>query len=236
MHPHQYVLKRAQRGQPLSLLALFAVVSIFVLLFLSTSSKLFSSTPAPRTAAAAAAVDDDDASTAARADGSFLYFAYASDLLESRLKAGGGKSAVKVGVGRVKKRKFAFSQESRVWRGGVADVVPSASSKDEVWGVVYRLAKDDLPSLDKQKGVDKADPLYERIAVVVEMEDGGQAMEAITYSIVESKRLPFGAAPSPQYKDCLVRGAIEVGLPERYVESIQRVKDNGSTYKRKNVC
>jgi hypothetical protein len=165
-------------------------------------------------------------------DGTFIYFAYASDLLESRLKMGGGPSAKLIGIGRVKGRKFAFSQESKVWKGGVADIVPSAN--DEVWGAVYLLKSSDEGTLNKQKGTDKADPLYEQINVSVEM--NGKGIEAISYSIVNSKRLPFEAAPSPQYKECLIRGAEEQNLPKKYIAALKRIKDNGSSYRRKNVC
>ena len=169
-----------------------------------------------------------------KASENFLYFAYASDLLESRLKAGGGPSAKLIGIGRVKGMKFAFSQESKVWRGGVADMIPSTNEEDEVWGAVYRLKAADLIGLNKQKGTNKEDPLYEQIYVKVEMSD--KVVSAISFGIVDHKRLSYGAAPSPQYKECLVRGAEELGLPDEYIETLRVTKDNGSTYRRKNTC
>lgn len=165
------------------------------------------------------------------APGTFLYFAYASDLLESRLKSGGGPSAELVSVGKVRHRRFAYSQESKVWKGGVADIVPDEDA--EVYGVVYRLLDEDLPSMDKQKGVGKANPLYERISVVVETADG--PLECISYAMVESRRDAAGFPPSIQYRKCIVNGAKQAKLPKPYVKQLERIQDNGNAYERRGV-
>lgn len=173
--------------------------------------------------------DDND-------EGGFLYFAYASDLLESRLKSGGGPTARLVTVGKVKQVRFAYSQESKVWRGGVADIVPTDNDEDEVWGVVYRLADEDLPALDKQKGVGKSDPLYQRITVTVHDGDNDNELQCITYAMVPARR---GSSeeylPSKQYRTCLLQGAKQAKLPKHYIAHLQNIKDNGSTYERKSV-
>lgn len=164
----------------------------------------------------------------------FLYFAYASDLLEERIRAGGGPSARKISIGKVSGRRFLFSQESKVWKGGVGDLVP-ASADESVWGVVYKLKRSDEPGMDKQKGVNKDDPLYEKLQVLVEMPDG-ESVSAVSYGIVAAKRVPGGVEPSPQYKSCILNGAQTQRLPKEYIASIKRIPDNGSTYRRKNVC
>lgn len=127
-----------------------------------------------------------------------LDFAYASDLLQTRLKSGGGPSARFVSTGFIRNYRFAYSQESKVWKGGVADIVPSED--DVVWGVVYRLSNEDLDGMDKQKGVGKTDPLYERINVVVEREESAP-LKCITYSMVDARRDKKGFLPSPQYRE-----------------------------------
>ena len=168
-------------------------------------------------------------------DDEYFYFAYASDLLESRIHVGGGPSAKFVAIGKVLGRKFVYSQESKVWKGGVADIVPE-SENSAVWGVLYRLKKSDEATMDKQKGINKADPLYEKIKINVLVNGQSTPTIATTYAIVSSKRVKTGVAPSIQYRDCLIRGAIQQGLPNEYIDFLRKIPDNGSTYKRKNVC
>jgi len=146
----------------------------------------------------------------------FLYFACASDLLQSRLLSGGGPSAKFIGIGVIKGRRFNFTQESRVWQGGITDIVP-ATDTDEVWGAVYHLDGKDSASLNKQKGANKSDSLYERISVTVEI--NGQPRLARSYSVSDSKRKSKLMKPSPQYKECLIRGAEQIGLPIKYVDT-----------------
>lgn len=214
------------RGVILALTVVFLMCGLFYLNSRQTSALSLSPKVETHQRIQSKADDDDEQG--------FLYFAYASDLLESRLKSGGGPTARLVTVGKVKQMRFAYSQESKVWRGGVADIVPTKSDEDEVWGVVYRLADEDLPALDKQKGVGKVDPLYERITVTVHGND--RELQCITYAMVPSRRVSSEEyLPSKQYRTCLLQGAKQAKLPKHYIAKLQSIKDNGSTYERKSV-
>ncbi|KAH9253385.1 hypothetical protein BASA81_008736 [Batrachochytrium salamandrivorans] len=217
-------MKRQPAKSQSSLVAAL-VVGMVVLCALAVFANLFASPPIP--AAIAEPVKRE------QAPNTFLYFAYASDLLESRLKSGGGPSAEFVGMGKVRYRRFAYSQESKVWKGGVADIVLSNDEGEEVYGVVYRLRDEDLSSMDKQKGVGKTNPLYERISVMVETTDG--TLECISYAMVESRRDVVGFSPSIQYRKCILNGAKQAKLPKPYIKQLERIKDNGNAYERRGV-
>ena len=52
---------------------------------------------------------------------------------------------------------------------------------------------------------------------------------AYTYQLLEERYLPKGSdlRPSTVYKRVIVRGAIENGLPEHYIQRLERIDDNG---------
>ena len=125
---------------------------------------------------------------------------------------------------------------------GVADIYPTEDGADKVWGVVYKVSREDLRNLDKQKGVGKEDPKYQRISVLVKEESGRAEYVALSYNIVDSKRVPAGSgtgykkfAPSIQYKSCVVNGAKENHFPPQYIRQLEEIIDNGNSYRRKGV-
>ena len=104
-------------------------------------------------------------------------------------------------------------------------------------------------SQDKQKGVAKDDPMYEKIDVRATAQDG-QAYSAITFIIRDERRQrrrgdggdggePGDSyesfAPSALYRSCVVKGAREAGLPAEYTAELEAIADNGNRYRRKSV-
>ncbi|KAF6086275.1 hypothetical protein HJG60_008468 [Phyllostomus discolor] len=81
---------------------------------------------------------------------SFLYFAYGSNLLTQRIHLQ-NPSARFFRVARLQDFKLDFGnsegKESEVWHGGIATIFESPG--DEVWGVVWKMNKSNLSSLDK---------------------------------------------------------------------------------------
>jgi len=150
-----------------------------------------------------------------------LYFAYGSNLRSAqmdRLCPG----HVFVGPACLEGHRLAFTLPDAEWRGGVADLVESHG--DEVWGALYRLADADLPPLDAYEGFDPQGPaesndyVRRKIRLTSAPPDILQA-EAWTYSVRE----PRGhVAPSALYRDALIEGAIERGLPAAYIETMRR--------------
>lgn len=91
----------------------------------------------------------------------FPYFAYGSNLLAARIHLQ-NPSATYRQIARLDNYRLEFDYDSLpAWRGAVATITKSPG--DHVWGVVWDIKMADLPSLDRQEGVDCG--LYEvRIA------------------------------------------------------------------------
>ncbi|XP_076157298.1 gamma-glutamylcyclotransferase a [Alosa pseudoharengus] len=148
-------------------------------------------------------------------DGYFMYFAFGSNLLKERLQLK-NPSATFYSTGRLKDYVLRFglwgeSVQGR-WNGGVATIEENPGA--EVWGVVWKLSKDNLASLDKQEEV------YSPMEVSVETDSGLLACR--TYQMNN-----FSAClPSPQYKQVLCLGAQQNGLPLEYLKKLQDVETN----------
>ncbi|PNJ47020.1 gamma-glutamylcyclotransferase isoform X2 [Pongo pygmaeus] len=81
---------------------------------------------------------------------SFLYFAYGSNLLTERIHLR-NPSAAFFCVARLQDFKLDFGNSqgktSQTWHGGIATIFQSPG--DEVWGVVWKMNKSNLNSLDE---------------------------------------------------------------------------------------
>ncbi|KAH0510290.1 Gamma-glutamylcyclotransferase [Microtus ochrogaster] len=124
----------------------------------------------------------------------FLYFAYGSNLLTERIHLR-NPSAVFCCVARLQDFKLDFGnfqgKTSERWHGGIATIFQSPG--DEVWGVVWRMNKSNLSSLDEQEGVKSG------VYVVIEIKVSTQEGKEITcrsYLMTNYESSP----PSPQYK------------------------------------
>lgn len=148
---------------------------------------------------------------------SFLYFAYGSNLLSERIHLQ-NPSATFFCVARLQDFKLDFGnsegKESEVWHGGIATIFQSPG--DEVWGVVWKMNKSNLSSLDKQE---KA---YAPIEVHVSTQEG-EEITCRTYQMRNYESAP----PSPQYKKVICMGAQENGLPPEYRQKLDAIAPNG---------
>ncbi len=156
-----------------------------------------------------------------------LYFAYGSNLRASQmLRLCPGHEFL--AVARLDNHRLAFTLPDTEWQGGVADVI--ASEGDSVWGALYRLCEADLPPLDAYEGYDPEGPAeaneYVRRLVTVTIEREQREAEAWCYFV----RAPQGhVAPSERYREALIEGATERGLPEDYISAMRRAFEGGVT-------
>ncbi|KAK3511797.1 hypothetical protein QTP70_023182 [Hemibagrus guttatus] len=154
--------------------------------------------------------------------GYFLYFAFGSNLLKERLQLK-NPSAVFHSVARLQGYvlQFGLWGENVIssWNGGVATI--EECPDEDICGVVWKMANEDLVSLDKQEGVDKG--IYSPMEVTVETEAG--PLLCRTYKMNNFRP----CAPSPQYKEVICLGAQQNGLPEYYIKKLQAVKTNNYT-------
>ncbi|XP_041354005.1 gamma-glutamylcyclotransferase-like [Gigantopelta aegis] len=149
----------------------------------------------------------------------FLYFGYGSNLLKQRLLLR-NPSADFHCVARLKDYRLTmvkpppYQPHVHSWNGGLASIEPHPGS--DVWGVVWQLDAKDRTSLDQQEDY------YTGHDVTVQDETGREHV-CRTYQLEgrSSER------PSPQYKDVIVRGAKQNGLPADYITGLEQMEDNG---------
>ena len=152
----------------------------------------------------------------------FLYFAYGSNLDESRLHIH-ASSARLVSIARLAEHRLVFSIESRnTWHGGVADIRLSAGS--EVWGGLWVIDEEHSEPLDRQEGVFRDPPAYRRVGVQVQT-PAGDLVTCRSYQVVDPD--PDGYLPSPAYRDTILRGALALALPAEYVATLEAIEHNG---------
>jgi cation transport regulator ChaC len=105
---------------------------------------------------------------------------------------------------------FVYDGCSRKWCGAAANIVKKEGS--EVWGCLYEIDESDLEKLDRYEGVKQC--IYCKKEVIV-IDNKGERHNAIVY--IRPKPEKQGN-PSDEYRNTVVKGAIECGLPEWYIE------------------
>ncbi|KAM9737468.1 gamma-glutamylcyclotransferase a [Menidia menidia] len=151
--------------------------------------------------------------------GRFMYFAFGSNLLKERLLLA-NPSATFFSTGRLKDYRLNFGlwdkHAESSWHGGAATIQSCPGS--EVWGVIWTLSNENLPSLDKQEGVSRGQ--YSPLEVAVETERG--SMLCRTYQMNNFHASP----PSPPYKEVVCLGAKQNGLPLDYLRTLEALQTN----------
>ncbi|XP_042333309.1 gamma-glutamylcyclotransferase [Sceloporus undulatus] len=153
-------------------------------------------------------------------NGTFLYFAYGSNLLRERLMLG-NPSVVFLTLAHLLDYKIAFGSykgiPSSSWHGSTATIVYSPG--DEVWGVIWKMNTTDLCSLDKQEGVENG--IYIPIEVSVHSQEG-KVFKCRSYQMDNY----VDGLPSPHYKKVICMGAKQSGLPMDYQKKLDSIKTN----------
>jgi gamma-glutamylcyclotransferase (GGCT)/AIG2-like uncharacterized protein YtfP len=139
-----------------------------------------------------------------------LYFAYGSNLHPLRLDERAPSSAC-VGVARLPDYGLRFHKRADDG-SGKCDAVPAPG--ETVYGTLFRLDERDLPQLDA------AERGYDRVVVCVSLE--AEALEAFTYR-ARPERVAPGLLPYRWYRDLVVAGARQRGLPAAYVAALEAV-------------
>ena len=140
--------------------------------------------------------------------GTFVYFAYGSNMLTARLSAR-APSAVKIGTAVLAGHKLTFDKVSGDG-SGKCDIRPSDNTADQVHGVLFLIDSKDKSALDLAEG----DYSNRTLTVVA----GGASVHAETY--VAAKNDPL-LKPYDWYVELVAAGAAEHALPETYLETIR---------------
>ncbi len=143
----------------------------------------------------------------------FWYFAYGSNMLTRRLRAR-TPSAVVRGTGFVEGYGLTFGKLS-IDGSGKCTIDQTTNPSDRVYGVLFNINVGETEALDRAEGLGKG---YQKIDVRIVGEAGAQVARAYIADRTDSTLRPYD-----WYKDFVVYGAIEHGLPAIYVQSIQQV-------------
>jgi len=146
-----------------------------------------------------------------RMPGTFLYFAYGSNMFTRRLTAR-TPSAMATGKAFVEGHRLTFDKVSTDG-SGKCDIEATGTPADRVWGVLFRIASTEAAALDEAEGLGHGYRKGEVQAVT----PAGTITAAIAYfaTAKDAGRLPYH-----WYKAFVVSGAAEHALPENYVASL----------------
>jgi gamma-glutamylcyclotransferase len=144
-----------------------------------------------------------------------LYFAYGSNMSERRLRQR-VPSAQKVSVATLPEHRLCFHKKSQRDGSAKCNAHLTLNTCDEVLGVLFELNWSEKYSLDCAEGLGLG---YEERTISVTLRDG-RIYEAFAYFAMT---MDSSLSPYHWYKEHVLRGAVENGLPERYIKSIQCV-------------
>ena len=145
--------------------------------------------------------------------GTFLYFAYGSNMFARRLAAR-IPSAVRITTAFVEGHRFAFDKVSTD-DSGKCDIEATRNPADRVYGVIFRIATAEERALDGAEGVGHG---YRKAEITVVTFEGTLAAMACIATNKDPKRRPYD-----WYKAFVVQGAAENAFPATYIELIRTV-------------
>lgn len=141
-----------------------------------------------------------------------IYFAYGSNMLRERLEARVGE-ARRIGPAHLTGFRLSFGKRSVDGSGKCTIIVDQASSA--VWGVAYELTDRQKRLMDEFEGPGySVAPVHPAVAKV--------CTEAYTY-IARIDSIDDALIPYSWYKELVLAGAVQAGLPSCYVACIESV-------------
>ena len=146
------------------------------------------------------------------------YFAYGSNLLTRRLTdPSRAPSAVALGIAWAPGFVVRFHKIGTDG-SGKCTLLTTGDDADVVYGVLYEFADRDVAGLDREEGVHLGG--YARCSIRLRF-PGGDATDAMTY-VASDGHIDSACLPFDWYRDLVVAGAMEHGLPLPYVQVLAR--------------
>ena len=142
---------------------------------------------------------------------SVVYFAYGSNMSSRRLQAR-VPSARAIGIGELMAHRLQWHMHGP---DGSAKCDIGADATDSVWGVLYRFDEAERWHLDLAEGHG-----VHYTSRQVTIQTPGGIVQALTY---QALLLGQGLTPYEWYREYVVRGALEHGLPPPYVRRLEAV-------------
>jgi len=142
-----------------------------------------------------------------------LYFAYDADLFFTRFKAK-MKTARVFDKGWVEGYGLKVNARSHKDHSGKANLEPSTEENAVVHGVIYKIGADDKVILDRDHGLGYG---FCEIAIKVRRPQAAPLF-AFTY-IANRQFVTPDLLAYTWYRDLMIEGAVQQGLPEAYIET-----------------
>ena len=142
-----------------------------------------------------------------------IYFGYGSNLLAARIERRLGPCE-RLGAASVAGYVLRFHKRGGDG-SGKCDAFRTGKPGDRLWGALFRLGEGQLAALDRIEG-----PGYERRTVEVLL--GERALEADLYA-AKPEALAPGLPPFDWYKEIVLAGARENGLPRGCLDALEAV-------------
>ena len=147
------------------------------------------------------------------------YFAYGSNMLTRRLTdAVRAPSAFACGVAAFSGYTVRFHKVGADG-SGKCTLIATGTVDAVAYGVLYELTDSDGANLDRVEGVLTGD--YTRCCIQLRFLDGGTT-GAITY-VASDRYVDAACVPFDWYRDLVVAGAMEHGLPHPYIDELIRI-------------
>ncbi|MGJ5619541.1 gamma-glutamylcyclotransferase family protein [Sulfitobacter sp. MF3-043] len=143
-----------------------------------------------------------------------LYFSYGSNMSKSQIEERVGDVDF-IGKGTLNGHDMVFSRKGSYRPGAVASVHRAPGSS--VHGVIYSMSNSQLDRMDEIEDREA----YQRQPVIIVNEFGDSIVCAAHIAFPEDAPPP----PDTEYVDLIVKSAREVGLPDAYIERLQRFKE-----------
>lgn len=116
--------------------------------------------------------------------------------------------------------------------------MPTANA--QTWGVIWRLHRGDLISLDDHKGVDNKMYFVKYVDVLTPYCGTLRCRAYIQreFPLPRGNReaIPVERRPSWAYKQIMLMGALEHGLPKHYIRFLRHLRDNGEEGGIRTLC
>ncbi len=144
-----------------------------------------------------------------------IYFAYGSNMLVERLQAR-CPSAKLVGSAYVCGYELQFTKRS-IDCSGKATIVESKDNHEKLYGALFEMDEKDLDALDKAEGAG-----YERRNDFTVVKVKGDEKIVVTTYFAKPREIDANLVPFHWYKNLVVVGARQSGLPNSYISKLER--------------
>jgi hypothetical protein len=144
------------------------------------------------------------------------YFAYGSNLLLARLQER-TPSATRLGRGRLSTHRLRWHKRGVMDGSGKCDAFQTGDAAALVWGALFEIGNTERVGLDDAEGLGRG---YRATEVSLETAAGPQT--AFTY-VATPDAIDGSLTPFDWYRDLVVAGAYESGLPAEYIDTLTSV-------------